>query len=306
MNIALFDSWNGKFSKDIQRHWESLGHNVVTNGKWDILEQSDVNFFYQADNTAVEGTKKPKKGKTFVHCVDIEVWAGQASAVNWENVDGALFMAKHIKDMVNVGTTPSKVIRPGIDINKWTLKPENTSNIRKIAYVVGNRRIWDVKRLDIAMQLLKDLMTSGRFQWELHIRGTYSSHAQYNAYCKHLEEDLDIKDNLFWHEDRVEDLNQWLDDKDYFLLPSTKEAFSYATAEAMCKGIKPIINNWQGAKDKWGVYVSETPGQMLYGFLREPINREEYREFIVNYYNQERYFKELDDFVKEVSIDGSK
>jgi len=277
---------------------------VVVNGQWDILDQSDINFFYQADNTAVEGTSRPKKGKTIVHCVDIEVWAGQAGAVKWDNVDGALFMAEHIRKLVNIGTTPYRVLKPGIDINKWTLKPENNTPVRKIAYVVGDRRIWDVKRLDIAMQVLKDLITSGQNIWQLHVRGTYSSHEQYNAYCRYLEKDLKLKDHIFWYEDRVEDMNQWLDDKDYFLLPSTKEAFSYATAEAMCKGIKPIINNWESSKETWGPYVSETQGQMLFRFLKEDINREEYREFIVKNYNQDRYFQELDSFIKVVSDNG--
>jgi hypothetical protein len=201
--------------------------------------------------------------------------------------------------MVNVRTTPWAIIRPGIDLSKWTLKQShNDTPVRRIAYVVGDKRIWDVKRLDIAFQILKDLVTSGQMIWQLHIRGSYSTHAQYNSYCRYLEADLKLDGHIFWYPDRVEDMNAWLEDKDYFLLPSTKEAFSYATAEAMAKGIKPIINNWQSSKDNWGPFVCDTQGQMLLEFLRGDYEPERYRKWVVDNFDQERYFKELDTFIK--------
>lgn len=303
MNIIIMNSWWPKFATDIKAHWESLGHKVIVNPPWDAMDQADLTFCYVGDNTAVEASNLQRKGKLFVQGVDIEVYTGQTQAVNWSKVDGALFMASHIKDMVDIGSTPFQVIKPGIDTNKWTLKDKFTNDpVRKIAYVVGDHRIWDVKRLDISFQILKDLMTSGQHIWQLHIRGTYSSHAQYNAYCKYLEKDLNLEGHVFWYPDRIENMNEWLDDKDYFLLPSTKEAFSYATAEAMCKGIKPILNNWQGSKETWGKYVCETYGEMLMQFLKGQYNPQEYRDYVIANYSQERYFKELDEFIlgKEV------
>lgn len=302
--IIVFDSWNGKFSADIVEHWRSIGNQVIVNPPWEAMQEADISFFYQADNTAVEGVVKPHTGKIFVQCVDIEVWAGQAGAVDWTKVDKALFMAPHIKERVNIDSTPWKIIKPGIDVNKFTLKKEfgmfpkegEVNPVARIAYVVGDRRIWDVKRLDLAFQTLKDLTTSGQFIWQLHIRGTYSTHTQYNAYCEYLEKDLKLEGHVFWYKDKVEDMNEWLEDKDYFYIPSIKEAFSYATAEAMSKGIKPIINNWEGSKETWGNYVCETQAQILFEFLKGKYTPEEYRQFVVDNYSQDRYLKELDEF----------
>lgn len=295
MKIVLMDSWNQKFSGAIAEHWRSLGHQVIINPQWEAMTEADLTFFYQADNTAIEGVLKPHTGKIFVQAVDIEVYAGQATNVDYSKVDGVFYMAQHIKDLVG---KEGPIIKPGIDVNKFTFKKLNNNTlIRRIAYVVGDRRIWDVKRLDIAFQVLKDLMTSGRYIWQLHIRGTYSSHEQYNLYCRYLEKDLELDGFVFWYPDRVEDMNLWLEDKDYYLNPSTKEAFSYATAEAMAKGIKPILNDWQGSKDNWEPYVCETQGQMLFEFLKGDYKPEEYRQYIVDNYNQERYFKELDNFM---------
>lgn len=305
MNITLFDSWNRKFSGPIIDHWEKLGHNIRFNPTWEQAIGADLNFFYQSDNVAVEATtNKQLTGKTFIQCVDIEVWAGQATAVKWDRVDGAIFMAEHLKKYVENQISfpcPVKLIKPGIALDKWTLRPPSTPTTvptRKIAYVVGDRRIWDVKRFDIALQLLRDLLDADKDHiWQLHVRGTYSSHAQYNAYCQYLQKDLKLDDYVVWYEDRVEDLNAWLDDKDFFLLPSTKEAFSYATAEAMAKGIKPIINNWESSRDNWGPYVCETYGQMLAEMLKGENKPEEYRKYVEDNYDEKRYLKELCEFM---------
>lgn len=299
MKIILFDSWLQKFTKEMVKHWQENGHQVLVNPVSEAMMEADVTFFYQADNVAVEETKKPHSGKIFVQAVDIEVWAGQANAVDWTKVDGALFLAEHIRRMVDVGNCPWQLLKPGVNTDVWTLRPslDPKNPVRRIAYVVGDKRIWDVKRLDIAFQLLKDLIDDGRFIWQLHVRGTYSTHEQYNAYCKYLEKDLKLEGHVFWYPERIEDLNKWLDDKDFFLLPSTKEAFSYATAETMCKGIKPIINNWESSKDNWKPFVSETQGQMLKRFLEEKFEPEVYRKYIFDNFDQKRYFRQLDEFL---------
>jgi hypothetical protein len=294
--ILLFDSWNLKFSGAIREHWESLGHEVKVNPQWD--ETGDIAFFYQGDNTAIDGVLKCPAPKKYVQVVDIEAWSNQPQTIDWSKVTGAIFMAQHIKDMVPT-SCPSIIIKPGIDLTKFTLKTKvNKDPIRRIAYVVGDGRIWDVKRFDIALQMLYDLrQLQPQYIWQLHVRGTYSSHAQYNAYCKHLEEDLKLKDFVVWYPDRVEDMNKWLDDKHYFLLPSTKEAFSYATAEAMAKGIKPVINNWQSAKETWGQFVNNSYIEMLEKFTEAEYTPEIYRKYIEDNYNQVRYLKDLDEAI---------
>ena len=296
MRILLSDSWKGKFSSAIKEHWESLGYTVLFNGEFD--GPVDLAFFYNADNTTIEGVKKSIATRNIVQAVDIEVWQGQANAIDWSKVDGAIFMAQHIKDMVPVPCRYA-IIKPGIDLTKFTLASPNrfTDPTRRIAYVVGDNRIWDVKRFDIALQLLYDVRKlKPEFIWQLHVRGTYSTHAQYNAYCKHLIKELGIEDFIIWS-DRVDDMNLWLEDKHYFVLPSTKEVFSYATAEAMAKGIKPVISNWQSARDNWGEYVNNSYMEMLERLVEDKYESEVYRKYIVDNFNQERYFKELDSFL---------
>jgi hypothetical protein len=206
-------------------------------------------------------------------------------------------MAEHIQAKVKT-PCPQRLIKPGIDLTKFTLKKKgNNTPLRKIVYLVGDGRIWDVKRLDIALQMLYDIRRlKPQLIWQLYIRGTYSGHVQYNAYCDYLIKSLNLHDFIIW-EPRVDNLNEWLEDKDYFILPSTKEAFSYATAESMAKGIKPVLNNWESSKETWKEFGSNSYMEMLEKLAENKYEPEKYRKFIEDNYNQERYFKELDEFL---------
>ena len=297
MKIEIWDSWNGKFTSSIREHWESLGHQVQFNGlNYKATDPADVAFWYQGDSATQVGVSESNAKRKIVQCVDIEVYANQAQNLPWEKIDGCIFMAKHIREMVDVKGTPTAMIKPGIDLEKFTLqKPREKTPVRKLVFLTGSNRIWDVKRLDIAFNLLYDARKlKPENIWQLHIRGTYSSHEQYNAYCRHLQKDLKLDDFVVWYEERVEDLNEWLEDKDFLVLPSTKEAFSYATGEAMAKGIKPVINNWQSSKETWGQFVSNSYMEMLEKLVEEEYNPQEYRTFVEVNFNQKDYFKKLD------------
>jgi glycosyltransferase involved in cell wall biosynthesis len=308
MKIIVFDSWKKKFSEPIIKHWESLGHEVIFDPLWDRIPEADLIYFYQSDNQFVEFTtnkelqaSRKAGSKLYSGVIDIEAWANQPQTADWSVVDGVTFIAEHIREMVLPHINhPRKVslIKPGINLNKFTMKKPNPHGPPiKIAYVVGDRRIWDVKRFDIALMLLRDLLDATKYEWELHIRGTYSSHEQYNDYCNHLIENLDLEDHIVWTE-MVEDMNAWLEDKDFFLLPSTKEAFSYATAEAMAKGIKPIIGNWRSADINWEPFYCKTIGQMFSSILDNNYDPKAYRKFVEDNYDEKRYFKELDTFLE--------
>ncbi len=303
MKLAIYDSWNKKFSGPIIEHWEKLGHQISYNEKYKLDPPADVAFWYQGDNAAQVGVIESNAFIKYVQCIDIEVFAGQPYAIDWSKVNGILFIADHIRDMVLPKINPPKkvaVIKPGIDLSKFYLKPTSDMEsrpTRRIAYVTGDRRIWDVKRLDIALMLLRDLIDVGKHIWQLHILGSYSVHEQYNDYCRHLIENLKLEDFIVWY-DRQDDVSKWLDDKDYFLLPSTKEAFSYATAEAMAKGIKPIIGNWRSADVNWKPFYCQTIGQMFTKFLEKGYTPEAYRKFVEDNYDQRRYFRELDNFLQ--------
>ena len=83
---------------------------------------------------------------------------------------------------------------------------------------------------------------------------------------------------------------------DYILVTSHKEAFSYAAAEGMATGLKPVINNFFGSNDIW-------PDKYRFSSIHEAVEMigegsyepEEYRAYIEQNYDAERMFKQYDE-----------
>ena len=51
--------------------------------------------------------------------------------------------------------------------------------------------------------------------------------------------------------DGVDDISAWLDNKQYLVSASVHESFGYSIAEAMARGIKPLIHHFCGASEIW-------------------------------------------------------
>ena len=83
-------------------------------------------------------------------------------------------------------------------------------------------------------------------------------------------------------------MNEWLEDKDYLIHPSHYESFSYAVAEAMAKGIRPLINRWPGAEETWGdeFFLDD------FNLEQDP---ERFRGIIEKKYNIKRTVKQLNE-----------
>jgi glycosyltransferase involved in cell wall biosynthesis len=96
-------------------------------------------------------------------------------------------------------------------------------------------------------------------------------------------------------------MNDYFEDMDYILNPSLKEAFSYVTAEAMAKGIKPILHNWLGAGDTWRenwLYLTpdEAVDMILSGYTEK--ESKNYRKYIEERYDARRMCREVDELLR--------
>ena len=97
--------------------------------------------------------------------------------------------------------------------------------------------------------------------------------------------EININENVIF-EGYVPDINEWLNDKDYIICSSTSEGHISSIQEAMLKGIKPIIYNYEGASE---IY----PKHYLWDELEDAVNliteeryeTMEYRKLIENNFN---------------------
>jgi glycosyltransferase involved in cell wall biosynthesis len=101
-----------------------------------------------------------------------------------------------------------------------------------------------------------------------------------------------IKDCNNWEMvPRQESLNAWMENIDYIISTSTLESFSYVVGEAMAKGIKPLIYNWEGASDIWPKELIWNDINELGKLLETNYNSPMYKQWVEDHYSVEKQYE---------------
>lgn len=274
MKIAFFDPYLYKFTRDMVEYWEGQGHEVKVERYYNptLIEWADLIWFETCDNNLKSGMnpdealqalwlqdgivesdmhKMDLSGKKIiVRPIDIEVWSGShADAKLWNLVDDCIFIAPHIRDIMMADSRPQEskmnihVIPHSVNLDKWTFKERGPGF--KIAVV---SEIWESKGIDYTLQIALKLKQIDE-RYHIYYLGRDQ---QYHWHRFYMEEFVKNNGLNITFIDWVDDLDTWLEDKNYLLNSSTKEAFSAITAEAAAKGIKPILHAFGGYEPLWG------------------------------------------------------
>lgn len=295
--IALFDCCIFKFSQVLIDHWTKQGHEVRKDRYFDpkLVHWADISFFDWVDNSLIRASTpddelwkdnpQPQNKKIITRCHDIDAWAEHYKNVNWKWVNDLIFVSDHIEKMVKREIKfPFNLkihnIKHGIDFDKFTYKERNHGN--KIAWV-GN--INHHKCLELALQVLAE-----NPEYELHVIGKHLDSWE-KAYVEAFVKRNNLK---FFYQPEVEDINKFLEDKNFILLTSFKEAFSYIVGEAMSKGIKPLIHHFYGAENIWHKDYLWNKTSDVKPILTGKYNSAEYRNFIQMYYPLDKMLENYD------------
>lgn len=311
MKIAIHSNFGMKFMQDIKDHWEKRGHEVFYEpganpalaATCDLvyIDALDSNFYClwngpSGDHESPDWKPYPKK-KVFVRGIDIDLWMGRHRDERiWKYMDGMIVINEFYRKMVQEEGNPPKgklhLIRPGVNLKRFTFREKK--NEYKIAMVTGN--LWEAKAAWEGIRLLDLVRKATGKDFTLHIRGQHIAPEWHRVAYDHLIHTLKLRDKVTIYGE-VGDMNEWLDDKDYILVTSYKEAFSYAAAEGMAKGLKPIINNFFGAADVW-------PEEYLYNnfddaiqMFCQPIISDEYRDIVYQNYDLALMLRDYDDLL---------
>ncbi|MEK6878649.1 MAG: glycosyltransferase, partial [Nanoarchaeota archaeon] len=186
---------------------------------------------------------QPQGKQIIVRAHDIDIHTGNLRGVQWNWVTDLVFVAKHLMDKALSETAFSSnvkvhLIKHGIDLNKFTFGERQQGD--KIAWI-GN--INEAKNLPLALYIMAELPRN----YILYVVGKgLSSWKKY--YVENYIKDTGI--NVQFSE-QVNSINDFLQDKNYLLHTSGKEAFSYVVGEACAMGINPIIHNFWGSSGVW-------------------------------------------------------
>lgn len=270
MKIAIMDPYGGKFTTDMQNWWIAEGHEVRYSRYYDpsFVEWADVIWFDTCDNNLHVATNPPKDNPDFagydmhdmdltgkrviVRAIDIEVWMGHQANAIWDVVTDLIFIAPHIRDLVEIEALPGyhedlrvHTILCAVNLDRWTFKERSPGF--DIA-VISER--WISKGTDLILQValkLKQIDPRYKIHW-LGVRsGDTWDLAYFDDFIEHNQLNIEITNIL----NDGSTVDEFLEGKNFLLHGSHKEAFSYAVAEAMAKGIKPVPHRFYGADWLW-------------------------------------------------------
>lgn len=272
MKIALFDPYNLKFMKDPMEWWIAKGYEVKFNQYYNpqYAQWADVIFFHTCDNNLLSSTNPSEailaddsnyrpwsmhdmdlKGKKIiVQPIDIEVWSGAHAHENmWNVVTDCIFIAPHIRDIMMSDSRPQAsdmnlyTIPFSVNPDRWTFKERQPGfNIAVVS------EIWESKGIDYTLQIALKLKQIDP-RYHIYYVG---KDQQYHWHRFYMEEFVRNNDLPITFIDWVDNLDEFLEDKNYLLNSSIKEAFSAITAEAAAKGIRPILHAFGGYEPLWG------------------------------------------------------
>lgn len=282
MNIAFFsaDPGNHKFISPIISRLIDEGHQCMLFNNWTIVEEADVYWFDFCDNNLIVATRENKdelaSKKVIARLHAVEYYMGFHNSIDWTCVDHLIFVSDHLKRMCNIPAEAvyQHVIHNGIDLSKLTFQERKPGKV--IGYA-GN--IVPTKGILPMFHYFKQLLNLDS-AYTLKMVGLNRFHGRegeyYNFYKTKLGERI-------MEAGETESINNWLNGIDYLWQPSLTESFSLIVGEAMAKGIKPIINDFYGAKELWPSSLIYDDFDSFYRILKDPYESMNYRDYVGRY-----------------------
>lgn len=295
MKIAIADNNALKFCKDVRDHWLAKGHEVRFEiGASEILAQwADLYYIEWWDNNLhylwnwYQENPQAKKPTIVVRAIDWDVWCSYVptSQQYVDFIDKCLVIAPHMYDELEKRAdfgNKLHLICPGLDASRFSFR-ERDGKGNKIAMMTGD--IWQMKNVMEGLMIFAEAdLKWPEKKFELHWRAQYADHATYmKVAVEHFIKSRGLEDRFHLYSP-VNSINEWLEPMDFLINPSIKEAFSYSVAEAMAKGIKPIINNWYGAVDIWPRFLYNTVSQAVEMIGASDYDSASYRRYVEEQY----------------------
>lgn len=302
MKIAIADNQSLRFDKDLKEHWEKKHEVRYEPGASEHLFQwCDLYYINYWDNNIHYLYKwhrehpEVKKPKIVCRAIDWEIWTGlvrDQNIVDW--VDVAITISDHMyKRLMSEVDFKSKLhlIKPGIDVSKYSLVEENQFSI----IMPVNEFDWYLKHTIEGLKIFKTLVGADPLVgWKMHVRGKWCQAEYFQVLIKDYVKKAKLEDKVVFDETWVDDFDSYLDQFDFMLLPSLKEAFSFVTAQCAAKGIKPILNWWYGAEKIWPsswLYLTEADAVKMFSKRYPP---SVYRAYVEGNYDLQRFLDETD------------
>ncbi|MBU3191615.1 glycosyltransferase [Clostridium bowmanii] len=210
------------------------------------MELADICWFEWCDELISYGSKTniARQKKIICRMHSYEAFTDYPANVAWENVDKIIFVAEHIKNFVvenfSIDEKKTIVIPNGIEEKNWTFAERRPGfNISYVGYI--NYK----KGPMLLLHAFKNIFNKNN-HYKLFIAGKFQDQRDV-LYFNQMIKEFGLENNVIF-EGWQDNLDKWLEDKNYVLCTSILESQNMSVMQAMIKGIKPIIHNFVGAK----------------------------------------------------------
>ncbi|MCH4259678.1 MAG: glycosyltransferase [Clostridium tyrobutyricum] len=248
------------------------------------MEWADICWFEWCDELVIYGSKlfMASEKKIICRLHSYEAFTDYPSKVDWDKVDKLIFVGEHIRKFITnkfkIDNKKIEVIPNGIDVNKWTFKD------RKLGYNIAYVGYINYKKGPMLLLHTFKAIYDKNHKYKLYIAGKFQDDRDV-LYFKQMIKEFNIENNVIFN-GWQDNLDKWLENKNYILCTSILESQNMSVMQAMAKGIKPIIHNFVGAKNVYTKkYIWNTIDDAVHMILQDNYNSKDYRKFIENNYS---------------------
>jgi glycosyltransferase involved in cell wall biosynthesis len=285
MNIQMVTQENFQWVKGFTESFKE--HNLYITDRIDIKRNTDVFMFMWANQEAIEFINRfpsalGKLPKFILFIRRYEMFTPWINKLNVNKVDKIImvndYLAENFETMFHV---KPYVIYNGVSVDEWSFKERSHGNkISMIGYITPK------KGHLLGLQILESLSRD----YELHILGAVQDACLFYYMSEFIKTNkLNVK---FYNRLPHNQVNEWLDDKDYILSCSYSEGNPNNVIEAMAKGIKPIVHNWPGAENQFNhcIFNSIQDACNMINPMSQ-YNSELYRQIVINNFGDAQFIK---------------
>lgn len=215
------------------------------------LAEADLTWVEWVQDAAVHAARLPRKGKLVLRLHSFEAYTSLPTLVDWERVDALLVVAPHVTEILKLSLPDLEsrvrvvVVPNGVDMARYALRKPRPKTGR-IAFVGALRH---TKNLPLVLQCFAAAAKTDA-SLSLHLAGQYEGgeleQTELAVYLTHLIHSMGLAGRVHFH-GQVADIPAFLEDKDALISCSMRESFGYNIAEAMARGVAPVIHHFPGA-----------------------------------------------------------
>lgn len=301
------DSFINRVIEKLSRDYDTKKIIVTDYSQIDYgMEWADICWFEWCDELVIYGSKNKFADTKLMICRlhSYEAFTEYPAQVIWKKIDAVIFIANNIRNYVldrfNLDSRKTFIIPNIIEFDKYIYK--NRKPGFKIAYV---GYINYKKGPMLLLHTFKAIYNKDS-RYKLYIAGEFQDGRDV-LYFKQMIQELGIENNVFY-EGWQNNLDNWLEDKNYILCTSVLESQNISVMQAMAKGIKPVIHNFVGAKYIYeNKYIWNTIEEAVNIIQSNYYNSKEFSNFVKDYCNEKEIFLKIKSIVeinKKTEIDN--